>query len=52
MVLVRKAVNCPNGDKAALQHLSDAHDAVEKLERDLMAAEARVYFPNPVKKKT
>lgn len=40
MVLARKAVNCPHGDKAALKHLSDAHDAVERLERDMQSITA------------
>lgn len=47
MILVRKAVNCPHGDKAALKHLSDAHDAVEDLEKALIRAEAKAYFPAP-----
>lgn len=37
MVLMRKAFNATNV-KAGTQHLSDAHDAVEALEKDLMRA--------------
>lgn len=39
MILVRKAVNTPHGHKAALQHLSDAHDAIEQLEKDYINAQ-------------